>query len=308
MTDLRILGDNFTGVTGIKAKDSQNNQYTYINLTQSDEGKVVSNGALVAQTSDTVTANDTYDTTLINSLTVNVSGSSGWTDDEIATRGYSGAITLNTTTSIIERAFNSSGITSVTGNAVTTINAHGFSQCNSLISASFPNLTGLVYGSAFANSSNLESVNFPGINYFSGGYVFSNCKKLTSAMFPRYSHQGNRSTSLNLFEGCTVLSTVDLGACSNIDSNCFKNCTNLNTIVLRRTTTCGLGNVNAFAGSPFASGGTGGTIYIPKTLYDHLGDGTSSDYQSATNWSTVHGYGTITWAKIEGSIYELPSA
>lgn len=41
-----------------------------------DEGKVVSNGALVAQTSDTVTSNDTYDTTLINSLTVNVSGSS----------------------------------------------------------------------------------------------------------------------------------------------------------------------------------------------------------------------------------------
>lgn len=46
-----------------------------------DEGKVVSNGALVAQTSDTVTQNDTYDTTLINSLTVAVSGggSSGLT-------------------------------------------------------------------------------------------------------------------------------------------------------------------------------------------------------------------------------------
>lgn len=43
----------------------------------SDEGKVVSNGALVAQTSDTVTTNDTYDTTLINSLTVNVSGGGG---------------------------------------------------------------------------------------------------------------------------------------------------------------------------------------------------------------------------------------
>lgn len=42
--------------------------------TAGDEGKVVSNGALVAQTSDTVTTNDTYDTTLINSLTVNVSG------------------------------------------------------------------------------------------------------------------------------------------------------------------------------------------------------------------------------------------
>lgn len=42
-----------------------------------DEGKVVSNGALVAQTSDTVTENGTVDTTLINSLTVNVSGSGG---------------------------------------------------------------------------------------------------------------------------------------------------------------------------------------------------------------------------------------
>lgn len=40
----------------------------------SDEGKVVSSGALVAQTSDTVSTNGVVDTTLINSLTVNVSG------------------------------------------------------------------------------------------------------------------------------------------------------------------------------------------------------------------------------------------
>lgn len=42
-----------------------------------DEGKVVSNGALVAQTSDTVTQNGTVDTTLIDELTVNVSGGGG---------------------------------------------------------------------------------------------------------------------------------------------------------------------------------------------------------------------------------------
>lgn len=45
--------------------------------TSSDEGKVVSNGALVSQTSDTVTTNGTVDTTLINSLTVNVSSGTG---------------------------------------------------------------------------------------------------------------------------------------------------------------------------------------------------------------------------------------
>ena len=40
----------------------------------SDEGKVVSNGALVAQSSATYTENGTYDTTLKNSVTVNVEG------------------------------------------------------------------------------------------------------------------------------------------------------------------------------------------------------------------------------------------
>lgn len=39
-----------------------------------DEGKVVSNGALVAQSSGSATQNGTVDTTLINSLTVNVGG------------------------------------------------------------------------------------------------------------------------------------------------------------------------------------------------------------------------------------------
>ena len=45
--------------------------------TASDEGKVVSNGALVAQTSQTIDTNGTYDTTLKNSVTVNVSGGGG---------------------------------------------------------------------------------------------------------------------------------------------------------------------------------------------------------------------------------------
>lgn len=44
-----------------------------------DEGKVVSNGALVSQGSATYTSNNTYDTTLINSVTVNVSGGGGAT-------------------------------------------------------------------------------------------------------------------------------------------------------------------------------------------------------------------------------------
>ena len=43
-------------------------------FTAADEGKVVDNGALVAQTSRNIDANGTYDTTLNNSVSVNVSG------------------------------------------------------------------------------------------------------------------------------------------------------------------------------------------------------------------------------------------
>ena len=57
--------DNADGYSGVTVNVP--NSYT-----ASDEGKVVSNGALVAQGSDTVTQNGTVDTTLINSLVVNV--------------------------------------------------------------------------------------------------------------------------------------------------------------------------------------------------------------------------------------------
>lgn len=77
-----------------------------------DEGKVVSNGALVAQTSDTVTANDTYDTTLINQLTVNVSGGGGnipiiplsdWNNMTTAQKQACGLIIIQTASTGFER-------------------------------------------------------------------------------------------------------------------------------------------------------------------------------------------------------------
>lgn len=62
------------------AEDDWLEGYSSVNVnvqnsyTSSDEGKVVNNGSLVSQTSATYTINNTYDTTLINSVTVNVSG------------------------------------------------------------------------------------------------------------------------------------------------------------------------------------------------------------------------------------------
>ncbi len=99
---------------------------------------------------------------------------------------------------------------------------------------------------------------------------------------------------------------ADLGFLGSLLQNSFNMCSAFKTLILRKSDAiCTLGNSNAFSSTCFKSGGSGGTIYIPKALYDHLGDNSSLDYKAATNWSTVNGWGATTWAKIEGSIYEL---
>ena len=113
-----------------------------------------------------------------------------------------------------------------------------------------------------------------------------------------------------LLQFCSSLEAADIGTAgvsqsgNVLNGSVFRDNTSLTTLVIRYSNVIGCSNVNNFNGSPFASGGLGGTIYIPKSLYDHLGDGTADDYKAASNWSTIDGYGTITWAKIEGSYYE----
>lgn len=76
------VGDKNIIENGIyNAEDDWLEGYSSVNVnvpntySLSDEGKVVNNGELVSQTSSIVTNNGTVDTTLINSLEVNVSGS-----------------------------------------------------------------------------------------------------------------------------------------------------------------------------------------------------------------------------------------
>ncbi len=91
------------------------------------------------------------------------------------------------------------------------------------------------------------------------------------------------------------LTGVDTAA-STINSNSLNGCSALTKLVLRSPTVANLVAVSAFQSTPFDNGGTGGTIYVPEAL--------KSSYQTATNWSTLNGYGTVTWKSIEGSAYE----
>lgn len=194
-------------------------------------------------------------------------------------------------------------------NAEITVNVSGSSEISwdDIASNSIPSgeivLSGTSVGAyAFAYRSGTNSWKVRGNNVtYLNQNSFRESKYLTEAKFPALTSQ--HATGYG-FYGCTRLAIVDWGLC-NIPNNTFVNCSALNTLILRKTTgiqTCASASV--FNGTPFKSGGTGGTIYIPEVLYNHLGDGTALDYKAAANWSTYDGYGTITWAKLEGSEYE----
>ena len=106
------------------------------------------------------------------------------------------------------------------------------------------------------------------------------------------------------FYGCSNLAILDCGGQGDnprfSSTYILRNCTKLKTLILRNTSAWSLSNINVFQGSPFASNGTGGTLYVPSALI--------SSYQSATNWSTILGYANNQILSIEGSIYETQYA
>ena len=98
------------------------------------------------------------------------------------------------------------------------------------------------------------------------------------------------------FAICSNLTSADLPNATNIDQSAFQNCTKLTRVILRNTTICTLSSTTAFDGTPFASKGTGGTVYVPQALI--------TEYQNATNWSKLYASGKCNFVAIEGSEYE----
>ncbi len=199
-------------------------------------------------------------------------------------------------------------LTTYENSAIETIERSYFFACgDAMDSVSFPNLTQInaLYGLGQCRA---KSIYAPKLT-FANRYGFADCPRLEKLALPSWAMRSTYNTD-NIFNGCTALTHIDLGPnTERFGSNLtYRNCP-LQIIVIRTPAAVAImQNAACFNGTPFASGGAGGTIYIPKALYDHLGDGTALDYKAATNWSTIDGYGTITWAQIEGSIYETQYA
>lgn len=134
--------------------------------------------------------------------------------------------------------------------------------------------------------------------------LFSSCAKLKKIVLVV---ANNKLSTYSMAQNDAQLEIFDITGALSFQTNGFSGCTNLKTLILRNNNIYAVQNTAVFNGTPFASGGAGGTIYIPKSLYDQLGTGTN-DYKAASVWSTLDGYGTIAWKQIEGSIYETQYA
>jgi hypothetical protein len=173
---------------------------------------------------------------------------------------------------------------------LTKIGSYAFYYCDKLTSINTPAVT-TIDSSAFHSCSGLVSVNLPVAQALNSN-AFTGCKGLTTINIPAV-----KAIYGNSFQTCGKLTIIDFPSLLSImDSSVFNSCAELRTIILRSATMCTLSNANAFTKTPFASGGTGGTVYVPQALIE--------SYQAATNWSTLYAAGTCNFVAIEGSEYE----
>lgn len=189
-------------------------------------------------------------------------------------------------------------ITEVHGPDITTllqINAGGsngsdqchFIDCTALTVVDFPKLT-KIGAYMFQRCSGLTSVFFPAVTSWAIDSL-SNCSNLETAVFPSVTGTIDR-----VIRTCVKLSAVDIGNPQTISGNTFNGDSALKTLIIRRTSSnTSLSNINAFGNTPFASGGSGGTLYVPNDLI--------SSYEAATNWSTILGYANNQIKSIEST-------
>lgn len=142
----------------------------------------------------------------------------------------------------------------------------------------------------FRGATNLTSVAFPASLTTIEDYAFTGTR-LVYAVLHAVETMGS-----NAFSAIPSLTAVDIGSLGEIYTSIFNGDASLNVLVLRGNTMTTLRNINALKDTPFASGGTGGKLYVPQSLI--------SDYQGATNWSTILGYPNNSIQSIESSIYK----
>lgn len=194
-------------------------------------------------------------------------GGGGWTAEGIAAGIEPNGDVVVVGTSIRDYAFAGSAITSLSAPNATSIGKSFVSGC-----------------------SNLKIVKIPSITKIPDS-GFNDCQRLRIIVAPLASTiQYAPFQSVGYAIRNTTPPIIDLPSVTNLPAYAFQKCS-AKTYIFRQTTLVTLAHTNAFSTTP-----TDKTIYVPSNLL--------SDYQSATNWSSLTG---LTFAALEGSPYENPT-
>lgn len=178
-------------------------------------------------------------------------------------------------------------------NAIITLASRSMSEMTELEDIRVPNCT-TINGHAFSGCSSLRRLSFDNVTTI-GAYAFERCSAVTTAVLKKPLTTNNQI--LYAFNACTSLTVADMDT-DTVRQYMFAGCTSFKKLILRRTSAIStLVHTASFNYSPFTQNGTGGTLYVPSALI--------TDYQNATNWSTILGYTNNQILPIEGSEYEF---
>lgn len=209
-------------------------------------------------------------------------GGGEWTSDGIADMTEpNGDIELSVS-AISARAFYGRPITSVNAPNVTQIGNNCFENCTSLASVNMPDLTSTTGSNAdsnFMGCSSLTSIHIPNFSTPRLSYTFKGCSSLENIALPSFS----KNLYSNAFKDCSKLKMADFTNITDISSgDQFNGCSLFDTLIIRKSSVVSMAIGNNFKNTPFASDGSGGTVYVPESLM--------TSYQNATNWSAFLAY------------------
>ncbi len=178
--------------------------------------------------------------------------------------------------------FDASQPSGAVSSTVTSIPSYCVNGRTGITSISLPNLIEIP-SRGFYGCTSVQSINVGTAKLASyGQQMLYGCSSLQGFALKCPSNKADYIAN-EAFRGCSSLQYLDLMIAGTTQNNGFYDCSSLTILVLRRpNAVVGLSNINWFTNTPFASGKSGGTLYVPNDLI--------SSYQSASNWSTILGY------------------
>lgn len=148
-------------------------------------------------------------------------------------------------------------------------------------------ITSVRYG-AFAGCENITKVSLPNCTTIGGNYAFFSMTNVKEILLPKVTSGVFGAT----FNACSNMETIDLRRLGGVllDSNCFRYCSNLTTLILGGTAINTIANNNVLGGTP-----TSMSIYVPDNLVDaYKANSTWASFTSRIKkWSDYPGGGLV---------------